>query len=264
MSSATASSGYSNLFTPFPNLKGISPGVEKPKVEKGTLEKLLEIYEEVKMEYKFSRCSSWGWDVESTKIYGVEDNKLKSLLSEIDYCEKDISNLVATAQTWDLDENESLAFGAYVGSLIAILTERNEAKGKRTIIKIDENRLDYLGYDCRKFDVVKFGVNNGDWVFSFAKNGNELYVEKCEGGNFAAFGYDHVGKIKANTVNGGAFAIGTGCDYRRVGEISVDTVNGKFFAFDAVAEKIYVRKISEEAKATMNPKTIIGDWEVEK
>jgi len=223
MSSATASSGYSNLFTPFPNLKGISPGVEKPKVEKGTLEKLLEIYEEVKMEYKFSRCSSWGWDVESTKIYGVEDNKLKSLLSEIDYCEKDISNLVATAQTWDLDENESKAFGAYVGSLITILTERNEAKGKRTIIKIDENRLDYLGYFCRKFDIVKFGVNNGNHVFVCARDGNELYVERSEGDDFApyagAYG-GHVGEIRTDTVNGHGFAWLAGL-HGYVGEISI-------------------------------------------
>jgi len=335
----------SNPFTPLPSLKGISPGVEKPKVEKATLEKLLEVYERVKEECR--------------DVVAVED-KLKLLLSKIDYCEKDISNLVAAAQI--LDENESMAFGAYVGSLITILTERNEAKGKRTIIEISENRLDYLGYDCRKFDVVRFGANNGDCVFSFAKNGNELYVEDCEGSSFAhnaglygahvgeikanivdgdgfaedagsndghvdkisagtvngerfasfagwrghvgeisagtvngeKFAFDagwtcghvgkisadvvngekfayfagssggRVGKISAGTVNGGRFAEGAGVDRGHVGEISADVVNGELFAEDASAKKIYVRKISEEARETMNPKTIIGDWEVEK
>jgi hypothetical protein len=217
MSSATASSGYLN---PFTLLKGISPGVEKPKVEKGTLEKLLEVYEKVKEECR--------------DVVAVED-KLKLLLSEINYCEKDISNLVATAQTWDLDENESKAFGAYVGSLISILTERNEAKGKRTIIEISENHLDYLGYYCRKFDVVKFGVNNGDHVFYLAKDGNELYVERCEGDDFAsdAGRGGHVGEIKANIVDGKKFAESAGSDGGHVVEIRANTVNGEGFAFGA-------------------------------
>jgi hypothetical protein len=364
MDALTKTYQTSNSFTPFPNLKGISPGVEKPKVEKkvekSTLEKLLEVYEEVKRKYKFS---DFLFDDEDNikVIYTVED-KLKSLLSEINYSEKDISNLVATAQMRDEDEFLA-AFGAYVGSLITFLTERNEAKGKRTIIEIDENRLDYLGCFCRKFDTVKFGVNNGNHVFMLAKNGNELYVERCEGNEFASYagwgvgyvgeisagtvkgasfasfagsdgGYvgeikaniikgsyfaesagskgghvveisadtvigkgfaylagwfgGHVGEISADTVNEDEFASGAGSGGGRVGkisagtvngkdfadragvsggyidEISVDTVNGARFAFDAVAEKIYVRKISEKAKATMNPKTIIGDWEVEK
>jgi hypothetical protein len=237
----------SNPFMLIPSLKGISPGVEKPKVEKGTLEKLLEVYEKV-------------------KEVAVED-KLKLLLSEINYCEKDISNLVAAAQMWDLDKGESMAFGVYVGSLITILTERNEAKGKRTIIEIGENRLDCLGYGCRKFDIVRFGVNNGDFVFLFAKNGNELYVEDCKGKYFAhsaARGGGHIVEIRAGSVNGDWFAADAGSENGHVGKISADTVNGREFAADAVAGKIYVRKISEKAKATMNPKTIIGDWEVEK
>jgi len=220
--------GYSNLFT---LLKGISPGVEKPKVEKSTLEKLLEVYGMVKEECR--------------DVVAVED-KLKLLLSKIDYCEKDISNLVAATQTWDLDENGSMAFGAYVGSLITILTERNGAKGKRTIIEIDENRLSYLGFCCRKFDIVRFGVNNGDCVFLFAKNGNELYVEDCKGEYFAygvgSRGGD-VGKISANTVDGKSFAYLAGSEKGRVGEIRAGTVNGKDFADGAGSKGGYVGEI---------------------
>jgi len=225
--------GYSN---PFTLLKGISPGVEKPKVEKSTLEKLLEVYEKVKGEYEINFNGIIGVEDDREVVYAVED-KLKSLLSKIDYCEKDISNLVATAQMWDLDENESLAFGAYVGSLITILTERNEAKGKRTIIEIDENRLNYLGHCCRKFDVVRFGVNKGRSVFRFAKDGNELYVKECEGDRFASHAGSwggHVDKISADVVKGERFAVGAGLDGGGyVGEISAGSVNGNWFAADA-------------------------------
>jgi len=202
--------------------------VVKYNEPKSTLETLLKTYEKY-------RAAVFATDVKRIRevVYAVED-ELKSLLSEINYSEKDISNLVATAQMWNskMDKDESKAFGAYVGSLITILTERNEAKGKRTIIKIDENRLDYLGYCCRKFDLVWFGVNKGDSVFACAKDGNELYVERCEGDEFASgagWGSGYVGKIIADRVDGNWFAIGAG----HVGEIRADTVNGEGFACDA-------------------------------
>jgi len=62
----------------------------------------------------------------------------------------------------------------------------------------------------------------------------------------------YVGEISANFVKGDRFAALAGSN-GAVKKIRANRVDGKYFAYDASAYGICVRKISEEAKATMNP-----------
>jgi hypothetical protein len=155
---------------------------EGSKAKGSTLEKLLKIYGEVRGAYKFvqfqlqDRFSDQR--IKETTAYGVISHMLEdSHLREINYSQKDISKLVEAMQEKNLNNIESKAFGAYVGSLITILTRRNKKEGKCTIIEIEENKIDFLGYGCREFDVVKIGLNEGSYVFALAWYGNKLYVE---------------------------------------------------------------------------------------
>jgi hypothetical protein len=232
-------------------LKGIEAGREKVDVggDNKTLEGLLDAY--TKFEYELSN-----------------ETKLNAYLERINYTEKDITDLVHWLGVQEeIDRGESQKIGFYIGFLISILTEKNEKKGKRTIINIEENRLDRLGWNCKKFDVIKIGVNYGNSVFCDAK-GNLLYVERCEGDNFA---HDaKVKKIVAREVNGDYFAGRRNFAYQvkvreiidgkvkgwkfvdsedfavKVSEIIAREVNGDYFAIYAKVEKLVVGELNGE------------------
>jgi hypothetical protein len=206
-------------------LKGIEAGMEKAEVGSKTLEMLVGAYNK----FEFGDIS-----------FGIDEHRLTAYISEkrIDYTEKDIADLVHWAGVQELRWDESLKIGKYIGSLISILTEKNEKEGKRTVIDIKENRLYFLGERCRKFDVVKIGVNYGGAIFRYAE-GERLYVEKCEGGLFANDA--KVGKIVAGEVNGVAFAVNS-----NVGTIVAREVNGKGFAYSVKADKIVTEKVDGE------------------
>jgi hypothetical protein len=207
-------------------LKGIEPGKEKVEVGKDgkNLELLVEAYKRFEHEFK----------------YEIPENELLDYISEmgINYTEKDIADLVQWAGVQESDLYEGWKMGVYIGSLISILTEKNEKEGKRTVIDIKENRLDGLGRKCRMFDVVKIGVNHGDYVFPHAK-GNLLYVEKCDGSAFAH--YAKIGKIVAEEVNGDFFAQCAGIE-----TIVVGKVNGNDFAYATKVRKIIAGEVNGE------------------
>jgi molybdopterin-binding protein len=206
-------------------LKGIEPGKEKVEVGKDgkTIEKLFDTYKKFESEI---------FEAES-----IDEDRLIAYLTEkgIDYSESDIADLVYWAGMHELDESRSMELGIYIGSLISILTEKNEKEGKRTIIDIRENKLDQLGWECRKFDVVRIGVNHGHGVFRYSK-GKLLYVERCEGDMFA--GSTKVDKIVAGEVYGGWFA-----NYTQVNEIVAGKVQGQEFASNAKVKEIVAGKV---------------------
>ncbi|MDD5182484.1 MAG: hypothetical protein PHC66_04965 [Candidatus Nanoarchaeia archaeon] len=151
------------------------------------------------------------------------------------YNEQDITELVEYAGMQEYDDKESEKCGEYIGRLITNLTKENEKLGKRTIIEIPENHLDCLGLYCRKFDIVKIGVNYGNDVFRGAKKGNLLYVERCERDNFAYFAGCDGGNIRiiaAKEVNGKGFADFAG-SRGNVDVIAAKEVNGVWFAWSA-------------------------------
>ena len=217
----------------FKDLKGVSKGKKKREVKTtGTLEKLLDARET----YEIDTAFSFSVDIR-TKV-AKETKKLNQYLEkeEIDYSEKDIADLVNYANLQDYIEDESQRTGVYIGSLITILTKENEAQDKRTIIEIPENHLDYLGRGCEKFDAIKIGINYANHVFEDAKEGNLLYVDRCEGVRFAWGAGSDEGKIDhitANTANGNCFAELAGCCNGRVDYIIANTANGDYFADDA-------------------------------
>ncbi|MDD5238894.1 MAG: hypothetical protein PHH61_00335 [Candidatus Nanoarchaeia archaeon] len=163
------------------------------------------------------------------------DNSLYSYFTKnkIEYSEQDISDLVEYANVNDFDKKDVFGFGAYVGSLISMLTEKNEKLGKHTIIEIPENHLDYLGNKCEKFDVVKIGVNYGSGAFAGARKGNLLYVEDCKGNLFAYGAGTRGGNIKmiiGTNVSGDDFAYCAGRESGNIGAIVGVNVSGLSFA----------------------------------
>ncbi len=154
---------------------------------------------------------------------------------DIEYNEQDIADLVEYTGLRGFNWNESKEPGRYTGQLITNLTKKNKKLGKKTIIEIPENRLDFLGYKCEKFDVVKIGVNYGNDVFEKAKQGKLLYVERCEGGGFAGLaGEDEgdIGAIVGVNVIGEGFAGMAGGGGGHVGAIVGKNVSKKDFAED--------------------------------
>ena len=154
-------------------LAGIAPGVKGKGQynENCMIEKLMDAYEHIKDDY--NNKSFGGVYIDREKVSETE-TKLNSYLTDnkIDYLEQDISDLVDYLSIQELDGCESQRAGTYVGSLISIITEKNEKLGKRTIIDIPENRLAYLGYYCKKFDVVKIGDSYGSYAFALSEKGN--------------------------------------------------------------------------------------------
>jgi len=115
------------------------------------------------------------------KIYReFEDKVLFPELYNIGYNARDISALVQYFNPQDLDIERAKRIGAYTGSLISVLTERNKKCGKRTVIFIPENHINYLGYLCGKFDIVVIVYNRAKGVFTLAKEGDLLAFLKVE------------------------------------------------------------------------------------
>ena len=169
-----------------------------------------------------------------------DDNSYKN----IEYNEQDIADLVEYMGMQDYSLDESIKHGEYTGKLIANLTIKNETLGKRTVIEIPENRLYYLGYDCKKFDVVKIGVNYGFRCFCKAGTGNLLYVKDCKGDGFAwsAGSHGFIDIIAAEEVNGTEFA-GQAGEKCHVGIIAAKKVNANYFAQYAGSEEGHVGMI---------------------
>ncbi len=173
------------------------------------------------------------------KLMDSCDKKDDSYL-KLEYKEQDIVDLVEFAGMQEYGTDESEKYGKYISKLITNLTDKNEKLGKRTIIDIPENKLNWLGSHCEKFDVVKIGVNYGDYVFQDAKQGNLLYVEDCKGGWFAdSIGWDKgkIGAIVGVNVEGGWFAEFAGSKGGKIGAIVGVNVEGDWFAESAGNER---------------------------
>ena len=220
------------------DLKGVSKG-KKNQIEikpDSTLEKLLDARETYEIDTFPLPTRSIQEDISK------QTKKLSQYLEkeEIDYSETDIVDLVNYANIQDYTHDESQRTGVYIGALITLLTKENEVQDKRTIIEIPENYLNYLGYGCEKFDVIKLGVDFGNYVFNYMNEGKLLYVDRCEGYWFANCAGSHEGKVDhiiANTVNGDGFAQWAGGSKGKVDHIIANTVNGTCFAFVAGSVK---------------------------
>jgi hypothetical protein len=227
-------------------LAGIDSGVKKKGLynEQSMIEKLMDAYDRVQELYSH-KIPGFGVNIHPEKILEVE-KELTKLLT-VEYSANDISDFVEYVNMKDWDEDGSIRIGAYVGSLISLLTEKNKKLGKRTIIEIPENHLDYLGNHCRKFDVVKIGVNYGEGVFRTACSGKLLYVERNEGDNFASWAR-FVDIIAAGITNGGYFACNAGADRGFIDIIAAKEVNGENFAQGAGTENGHVNAICKGKK----------------
>ncbi|MDD5182486.1 MAG: hypothetical protein PHC66_04975 [Candidatus Nanoarchaeia archaeon] len=213
-------------------LGGIAPEIQQKGTHReGMTEKLIRGYEIAKKVYDADYLAV-------RLVTGFHATKIEAELNsyvinnKIEYSEQDVSDLVEYLNMNDFDD-ETEKMGVYVGSLISILTEKNEKLGKRTIIKIPENRLDYLGEYCRKFDVIKVGVNYGTEVFRVARKGNLLYVEDCKGNSFAQDAGCINGDVKTIVgvnVSGDWFAKNASQFNGKVGVVAGMNVSGSGFA----------------------------------
>jgi hypothetical protein len=153
------------------------------------------------------------------------DEHLKN--NKVDISKEDISELIEYVHLDEIYKDQEY-WGPYIGSLISILTKKNENAGKRTVIEINENRIDHLGEYCTNFDVIKIKTNYGKMVFADSENGNLLYVQKENGGFFAngAGGHGKINAIVAEEVNEKYFADFAG-NYGKIGIIAVKKMNGE-------------------------------------
>lgn len=197
--------------------------VRKPMPETGKIEhqNAIEIAPPLQTQTQVQQSQSLDDLIKAYKDYKKDVKSYQSL----NYNETDIVALVEHAGEQEPGTYEHSNIGAYIGELISELTEKNERLGQRTIIEIPVNKLQYLGKECKKFDVVKIGKNEASSVFSFAKNGNLLYVEQNEEYGFASYS-NSINAIVVGQENGSSFALYANC----ANIIAAKDVKGSSFA----------------------------------
>ena len=133
----------------FDNLKGISKEREEHKRESGAIETLLKVRDAIMQEAKKPITNA-----EDKKVYNRIYNSTKSKLEGIEFDAADIKNLIFARPQEELNREIRPYAGRFTGCLLQILTERNEAKEKRTRFHIDGRgkSFDYLFCGTRKID----------------------------------------------------------------------------------------------------------------
>ena len=178
-------------------LAGIDIGSNRKKInnQESNFDILIKTFDEFKGLYKIMLDQAYRGFKHSDMVKRLADYiNDKNII----YSEQDLIDFIEYHQTKDLrGEGIEEYFGVHIGDLITLLTEKNEAQGKRTIITIEENHLNRLGYFCNKFDVVRIKVNYGDDVFGFVTEGNLLCVDNNFGNDFTQYAAISGKRVKA-------------------------------------------------------------------
>jgi len=156
----------------FEDLKGIEKEREE-RERKNTVDRLQEICEaflkKPEIIFPWEKDESykefnekWGNYPMTSKYYTL----LQLGLDKIDFNEKDLRSFVYANANKDLNENDSRNIGVFSGLLLHLLTERNKAKGKRTVFCMDgqENQFDRLFQYAPNTDILVVQNFKGDHI----------------------------------------------------------------------------------------------------
>lgn len=168
----------------FGGLERIEPAKDIQTREQTTLEKLIKVKEELLKHFSVESLNTKD-NYENT--YQQMYRQVKSELTSLDFNEHDISYFVIAEANKDSDEESAIILGLYTGCLAHVLTERNNAVGKRTTIYIDGkgNKFDYLFLHAKVVDrlfVENFkGENICTYLASFGGHANQIICKDIYG-----------------------------------------------------------------------------------
>ena len=143
----------------FEELKGIQGVRNVKQTTKGSLEKLVELGSQLEREIT----------AESSGYLTLFQERLPELYNivkdaDISYNEHDIQDL-AVALSSQEPQNPKIR-GVYIGALVSLLTEKNNKKGKRTIVELDlkGSEFPYLCAGAKYADVLMIKNVKGDCI----------------------------------------------------------------------------------------------------
>ena len=139
-------------------LKGIQAARKVKPAIKGNLEKLIEIGSQLERKIEEPAHYSYLDTEQYKKIY----ERVKD--ADIEYDKKDIQDL-AVALSSQEPQNPKIR-GVYIGALVSLLTEKNNKKGKRTIVELDlkGSEFPYLCAGAKYADVLMIKNVKGDCI----------------------------------------------------------------------------------------------------
>lgn len=137
------------------------------------------------------------WGVEGRrKTYDTISHFVSERIDSV-YSESDITSLVLGSEA-DLSKQEKTVLGLYTGILVDLLTQRNNAENKRTVIHVDGHGMEFpcLFSGARYFDEIYVKNFTGDEICSNLGSdggeGNNVLIMNVNGyktgGNIASYG----------------------------------------------------------------------------
>lgn len=231
MTDNTESNPQASLLQGFGGLEGIQEARNVHARDKITLDKLINIKEEMlKLFHGELLCSKSYFNDTYKEMY----EQVKTRLRYMDFNEQDISYFVLAESNTDYNKPSAIVLGLYTGCLAHALTERNNAIGKRTTIYIDGrgNKFDHLFCHAKLVDnliVENFkGVNICSWIGS-----DKGYADKVIGinieGKHALSSIGHQGNVNqviGIAINGNLALSFSGADYGGINQVIAINIIG--------------------------------------
>lgn len=169
-------SSASSLSSVFDALEGIEPARNVRVRQKTSLEKLLILADAFLQEPIDEVTAYIGVEYFGEILIEYSSKKYEQLskqLADVPIDEATLEEFVFSMLNSDHSEDKGLALGVFTGILAQIVTERNQAQGKRTRI--------YINGNGNKFDYLFYGANNVDEIFLQNLRGNDIcsYIQNA-------------------------------------------------------------------------------------
>ena len=193
----------------FPKLLGIQKQREVVERPQTSLEKLLEIEVEITKKYAAEVQGKDVWNLKTE--YEMLAKELQERTAQLPYTARDLEDLVHAKINTDYNDGKQMALGLFSGALLDILTQKNRAAGKETIVKVNGND-------------GKFS-----YLFAHARNADSIDVENFEGNDICStigsFGGE-VNKVTARSIKGHYTLADAGISNGSVGSIEARNIKG--------------------------------------
>src|SRR3989338_2084130 len=260
-SPSTTDSSHCMAYGLFGDLDGIDDARDVQAREQTTLDKLIEVGNQ--MVAKYSQVINNHTIKDYLKYMAMYIELTQERLSEAQFNEEDLKNFIFYCVNHDYESSKAQAYGMYSGCLLQLLTERNKEQGKSTQFYIDGkgNRFDYLFCYANHVDEVRIVNFSGDYICSFmgsfGGSANLIYGENLTGNfifsNIGSYN-SNINRIFGSHIKGNwAFSrIGTnGCN---INEVIGESIEGRG-AFSAIGDHDYE---SENVCAVTKINRLIG------
>ncbi len=177
-----------------PGLDGMLAGARVKSRDKTALEYLIEVGNQVQELYKKEMEDQIKETyLEYQKMYSMVSKKLeKELLNDIQFNEKDLVDLAVTNLNGLEDKAADILFGIYTGCLLNLLTLRNMAEGKETVVHFDGKGGIYthLFAYAKHVDTLILenvdGEDNACYVGAYGGRAKKVVIKNCSGGRIGS------------------------------------------------------------------------------